>query len=379
MKKFTFGVFGWTLLLVAAFEFSVSAEDGLSHELSIGGGNDWAWLNVNKLALGGVDDDRALNKGYISVKYKTPLRSLVDWGGVDLEYGHFTDNSMFWGIDVGFGLELDNGDIDINSNPRGVSRFADKVQIGGGLSCGPVLNLPHGLRVILGMSLGFWYSQYEYDYNSNYFDLSATARTYDLFGPFLKIQCYFIEIMYRGLLGFNVVEAEVGMGSGEHASTGKGSDFDWNQHQLMVGFYLNRPDNGGYTFNRRLGTMALNCAIPGLGSMTLMKDYLWGGLALGVGLGGAMLTVIGTEYKNEDVVDDLGNMTGRTVRTRATSTLGYIGWGMEAAGYLTGLIIPWIHSKPDTKTASGDARGFNFAILPKDGDLQYVGTYKKSF
>jgi len=364
-----------SVLMLTAFAVGVSAENGLSNGLSLGGGNNLAWLKVHGLALGGVDNDGAMNKGYISVKYKTPFRSLVDWGGVDLEYGLFTDNSMFWGIDVGFGAEFDNGTV----GPNGESRFADKVrvQIGSGLSCGPVLNLPHNLRIILGMSLGIWYSYYEYDYKDNYVNVGAPGRTYDIFGPFLKIQCYHAELMYRGLLGVNVVEGRAG--SGEYASTAKGSNFDWNQHQIMVGFYLNRPDDGGYTFNRRLGTMALNCVIPGLGSMTLMKDYLWGGLALGIGLGGAMLVGIGTEYKNEDVVDGLGNMTGMTARTRTTSTLGYIGWGMEAAGYLTGLVCPWIHSNPDSKVSSGNSDGFKFAVLPKDGEAYYSGAYTKSF
>jgi len=371
MNFFTFTKLGWTLLLTAVvFAFSAAADDGTSHNLSIGGGNDLAWLKVHGLALGGVDNDGAVNKGYISVKYKTPFRSLVDWGGVDLEYGWFDNNTMLWGIDVGFGFGFDVID----------SGTTDKAQIGVGLSCGPVLNLPHNLRIIPGMSLGIWYSYYEYNYKDNYANAAATVNTYDVFGPFLKIQCYHAELMYRGLLGFNVVEGRAG--SGEYASTAKGSNFDWNQHQIMVGFYLNRPDYDDYSFSRRLGAMALNYVIPGLGSMTLMKDYLGGGLALGLGLGGAMLAMSGTKIKEEDevYVGPWGDeyVIGKK-RTKTTSTLGNVGWGIAGAGLLTGLVCPWIHSKPEAKTASGDARGFNLAVLPKDGDLQYVGSYSKSF
>jgi len=358
MSFFTFKKLGQVLVLtVAVFAFSVSAEDGFSHNLNIGGGSDLAWLKVHGLALGGVEDDGELNKGYISVKYKTPLRSMVEWGGVDLEYGWFTDNSMFWGLDVGFGVDS--------------KAYIDELQIGGGLSLGYALNLPYGLRVIPGLSVGFWYSSYKYDSDDNSHAYSK-RNGYDLCGPFLKLQWYFIEVMYRGLLGFYDVKG--GAGSGKYAVSSKDDGAEWD-HQLMVGLYLAKYislDYGGYSVFRRLGAMVLNVPIPGLGSMILQKDYLGGGISLGLYAGGMAMAFSGTKTV-------VKTSQGIKYESNELTTLGYVGICTIVGGELFNLTRPWFRTNPDSRTASVPPDGFKFAAYPKDGDLQYVGAYTKSF
>jgi len=137
--------------------------------------------------------------------------------------------------------------------------------------------------------------------------------------------------------------------------------FGWNQHQLTLGVYLNNSwlEYGGYSFNRRTGTWLINSIIPGLGSMILMEDYVGGGISFGFVAGGALLMVGGAEA--------------------LSPTLTYVGAVSAIGGQLFNLFRPWLYRKPTSKTAYNRVDGFNFAALPKDGEMQYVGTYTKSF
>jgi len=178
--------------------------------------------------------------------------------------------------------------------------------------------------------------------------------------------------MYRGLLGFYNVESKAV--SVEYSDDG----FDYNQHQVMVGVYLDSSsmevlNYGGYSFNRRLGAMAMNL-VPGLGSMTLMKDYLGGTFSIGLIVGGFVMMVYGEEEVPSGVHSS--TLLGTTGKT---TTLGYIGLCSFIGGELFNLVRPWIRSNPDSRLSFGNPDGFKFAVLPKEGDLQYVGAYKKSF
>jgi hypothetical protein len=187
MNCFTFKKLGRVLvLLTAVFAFSASAEDG-----------------------------------YFSVKYLTPLKSIVNWGGVGLEYGWFAGNAVFLGVDGLFGYIEDKGD-DFN--------------VGGGFDFGYALKLPEGLRIIPGLSAGFWYYQDENSGTKNGVEYGSHAITYNFFGPFIKVQWYHVEIMYRGLLGYYDVGASAG--SGKNAFRTSDDGFDYNHHQFTVGFYF---------------------------------------------------------------------------------------------------------------------------------------------
>jgi len=189
MNSFTFTKLGRTLLLVVAvFAFSVSAKDG-----------------------------------YFSVKYLTPLKSPVDWGGVGLEYGWFAGDAVFLGVDGLFGYDDKSGGLDL----------------GAGFSFGYALKLPERLRIITGVSAGFWHSENSSstgDYGSVN-RASSHVNTTDFIGPFIKVQWYFVEIMYRGLLGFYDAGATAGGGSKSEVTV-KDDGFDYNQHQFLVGFYF---------------------------------------------------------------------------------------------------------------------------------------------
>lgn len=373
MNLVTLTKLGRILLLVAAFVFSVSAEnDFFRNGLSVGGGDGLAWLKTDGFSSGGGgnnSDRRSDSYGYLSLKYKIP-ETKTAWGGVYVERGWIGENGMFFGIDVGGGGDSFGG--------------GSAVEIGVGLGLGYALGTPvDGLRIISGAAIGYWYSGYSsYDDIGN-MSISVNFSIHDFFGPFVKVQWHFIELMYRGLIGYYVTDSH-GNGRGYISDiTVDSSDYglDWNHHQFTVGLYLDRSslEYGGYSFKRRLGTMALNFVVPGLGSMTLMKDYLWGGIAIGLVVGGTMFAGLGTDVRYVDVVDEMGNDFGMKKRKVTYSTLGYVGWCTAYTGMLVGLVRPWIRSNPASNTVSDNARGFNFAVLPKDGETQYVGSYTKSF
>jgi hypothetical protein len=348
------------LLLAAAFAFSAAAEDVVSHNLSVDGG-----LN---------------SYSYLSLKYKLP-ESKAAWGGIYVERGLIGKNGTFFGIDLGGGSTVEDS-----------LASAGPVGLGIGLSLGYALDFPiYGLRLIQGAAIGYWYSGYS-SYNDTRTEdmrtgnrtgeyIRTNTSTHDFFAPFVKIQWHCIELMYRGLIGYYTEDyySEWASGNDGKQESVNTSDYklDWNHHQFTVGFYLNKDfDYGGYSFERRLGTMAMNI-VPGLGSVVLQKDYLWGGIAFGLFVGGELLYVIGTNMKWED--EKYEDIVVGQRETRTASTLRFVGPVMFYAGGLIGLVIPWTHRNPDTKTASGKSDGFNFAVLPKDGDLQYVGEYSKSF
>jgi len=385
-------------LVLATLVAGVSAEDVLSHNLSVGGGNDLAWLKAEGLSSGRGGNNSGEGSdtyNYFSLKYKTPVGSLTNWGGVCLERGWILENGVFFGIDVGGGGGSVNTDLLVggsaNADILGIASDTSisVVEVGGGLSLGYALSLSvDDLRIIPGAWIGYWYSGYSTTiYNDAGVYADANVSVHDFFGPFVKVQWRFIEIMYRWLIGYYEVNSHASVYTpGDRWNAGSQIDidnsvsgFDRNHHQLTVGLYFGgEGDYGGYSSNRRLGTMALNIVLPGLGSMVLQKDYLWGGIALGVGLVGQMMWSSKSEMDAEKEVDEFGNYHYSGLFPPKT-TLGKIGLCTVGAGYLIGIVRPWIRSNPDSGMASGKAPGFNFAVLPKEGDLQYVGSYSKSF
>jgi len=155
--------------------------------------------NMTVTALGGsekpltrVAAPRKKNS-YFSVKYNLP-------DGLVLEWGKFIDNSMFWTLDAGMDADVD---------------------VGIGFNYGYIFNLPHDLRVIAGLSAGYWLNKGDNDL------FYRSSR--DLFGPFLKVQWKYVEIMYRGLLG-NYKEYL--------GSTNIDEGFGWNQNKFMIGIFF---------------------------------------------------------------------------------------------------------------------------------------------
>jgi hypothetical protein len=289
--------------------------------------------------------------GFLSFKYPIPL-------GFDIEWGWFLENSRFFGADLSL---------------RVVS--SGFPTIGAGLSYGYTFDMPYGLRGIAGASAGIWFCQGEgKEYNSR--DAwenrkegkdvitSVGEASRDFVGPFLKVQSKYIEIMYRGLLGV-YTERRIGhfwYGDTDAGRWGNGwgadelkskSGFGWNQNQLMIGINLDNSwlDYGGYSFNRRSVAWLMNF-VPGLGSMIIMEDYLGGCISLGFVLGGTVVAAAGA---------------------------GSAGAIAAISGGLFNFSRPWLYKHPAYRRASVTPDGFKFAAFPNDGELQYVGTYTKSF
>ena len=289
--------------------------------------------------------------GFLSLKYNVPF-------GVDIEWGWFLENSRFLGLDMSASF--------LNWENEG--------GLGVGLSYGYTFDLPYGLRGIAGASAGIWVGLRLNPNVDRDWDVAWEKRekgknviskrgenSLDFFGPFLKVQWKYIEIMYRGLLGSYTGDYRVNYWDPssqdwniytsyqEHSEGG----FGWNQHQLMIGINIDNAllEYGGYSFNRRSVTWLMNF-VPGLGSMILMEDYLGGCISLGFVLGGVLVAAAGAPEA---------------------------GAVAAISGGLFNFSRPWLYKNPAYRTASVPPDGFKFAAYPKDGDLQYVGAYTKSF
>jgi hypothetical protein len=155
---------------------------------------------------------------YVAPKYQTTKNSL---DGVNIELECILKNGMFFGIDGSFGF----------------SGGYESYMFGGGLSLGRVYNLWGSLQLVYGGTLGFWYVDVYYDKYKNYSDFYE--EEYNFVAPFIKLRWKFIELTYRGLLGYNEMEYEDGPGHYVDENT----LFGWNNHQLMFGVYFATKTN----------------------------------------------------------------------------------------------------------------------------------------
>jgi len=114
-----------------------------------------------------------------------------------------------------------------------------------------------------------------------------------------------------------------------------------------------------FSLGIRLGTWFINDIIPGLGSMILMQDYAGGVFMFGFTVGGVVMISSGVDTNSDAlVILGLASLTGVVVGNVVRSCT---------------------YRKPNTRLGANATDGFNFAVLPKNGDLQYVAAYSKSF
>jgi len=139
---------------------------------------------------------------YTAIRYQMPLGKSMPWG-INLERG------LVWG-DVFFGIDISGG----------VGEYEGSTDLGGiGFSLGKVYDLWDELQFVYGGSVGFWVVWY-----------SSTANIeIDYLAPFVKLRWKYIELMYRGLLGSKPAP---------YVNDTGGSQFGWNNHQLMLGLYF---------------------------------------------------------------------------------------------------------------------------------------------
>jgi hypothetical protein len=335
-------------------------------------------VNLNGAAGGGESGEREHGTySYSVLKYKFPIKTNVKWGGVNVEYGKIRDDGYFSAFDFGWavGWNADDDDLEIDA-------------LGIGKTYGYALDLPENLRLIVGGSVGIWFSRSHTSFSDVSKGTSGGVSTmaFDFFGPTAKIQWKFLELSYRWLLGYYTVDGSITAGSGSYKTTTDLDDngFGYKRHQLALGFCAREEltkswDYGEYSFADRFGTAAMNWTIPGLGSMVVMHNYRWGISILGSIVGGITCNIIASDLGVDD--DDIGYSESEKKSRRATSaTLGAIGTTALVVGLLANAAHPWIAGlKSPAKTASHPADGFKFAAYPKDGELKYVGAYTKSY
>jgi hypothetical protein len=133
------------------------------------------------------------------------------WSGGNLEGGVVWGNGMFAGMDFGLGTDWND----------------HCLFIGGGVSFGDVYDFGNQSQLVYGGSVGIWYGMlYDYHVDGYYF-----YDHYDFLAPFVKLRWKFVELTYRGLLGWKM--GEYNDGGNSYAVDG----FSYNQ-QLMLGLYF---------------------------------------------------------------------------------------------------------------------------------------------
>ncbi|GBU21007.1 hypothetical protein R80B4_00894 [Fibrobacteres bacterium R8-0-B4] len=165
----------------------------------------------------------AIYNVYIAPKYQVPLGTPISWGGIDIEGGWAFLNGMFFGINI-------NGGFDMKNN----------TMVGAGFSLGNVYDLVGALQFVYGGSVGLWYLK---TYNYKYKGVYDPYDEYDYLAPFVKLRWKYIELMYRGLLGctmgqYDLKKVDNGSGRPDFYWKEDVTNFGWNRHQLMLGYYF---------------------------------------------------------------------------------------------------------------------------------------------
>jgi hypothetical protein len=157
---------------------------------------------------------------YFAPKYITPWGGPVSWGGVDYEAGMIFENGVVVGLDVTNGIDLER-------------RTA---MVGIGVSVGGVYDLGNKLQLAYGGAMGLWYLGFM-DPNESKDTKNEIwpDATYNFLAPFVKLRWDFVELTYRGLLGFRDVTV---CGDDPRYWHTESKGLGWNHHQLMTGFYF---------------------------------------------------------------------------------------------------------------------------------------------
>jgi len=153
--------------------------------------------------------------GYYALKYQIPVGTPISWGGVHLEFGSIPWDDVSFGMDLSFGIS----DSDKNEN----------TMIGFGVILSKAYNLYDKLQIVYGGSYGLFVLVEEQRDS-----LTRSKLNMDFFATFIKLRWNYIELTYRGLLGFN----EKGYYNNGNYISESEERFGWNNHQLMLGLYL---------------------------------------------------------------------------------------------------------------------------------------------
>jgi len=132
---------------------------------------------------------------YYSLKYQ-----FGDGFGWGLGAGKVWPSNLLKG-DFFVGLEVE--EMGILSPWKSEGNVIEIFGLGGGLNVGGVYGeLPHDLKLVYGLSAGFWSSQFEYEYPTFYgTDTDYYTDQNVLVGPFAKVRWHGLEAGFRLLFG----------------------------------------------------------------------------------------------------------------------------------------------------------------------------------
>jgi len=131
-----------------------------------------------------------------------------------------------------------------------------------------------------------------------------------------------------------------------------------------------------FTGGERVATAALNL-VPGLGSFMIMKDYLGGGINVGIATVGIVMFAAGWEESTE-----YSQFGSATTTSWELGGLGFAGLGvLFGGGTLWNICRSITCHKPGSRSASaGQSEIFNFAVLPDgNGGVRGYAVYSMGF
>jgi uncharacterized repeat protein (TIGR02543 family) len=222
-------------------------------EADAGGTGSWDEQFVNTSEVNPTTSKKKYHGGikkiktsgyYFAPKYIIPTGEPISWGGINYEMGQIFSNGMFLGGDMTYGHDFG----------------ARAGMYGGGISLGGVYDFGNKLQLACGGTVGFWYigrmfPNYSYEektfehftrhYNK---EESWSGVTYNIFAPFVKLRWDFVELTYRGLLGYKNERNYDDRDPYRYGLT-EDKGFGWNHHQLMAGLYLSTLKREDMKFN----------------------------------------------------------------------------------------------------------------------------------
>jgi len=149
---------------------------------------------------------------YLAPKYQFGRHPFL--GGVNLEGGVVWGKGAFVGIDAGIGDWVEGKDDRV---------INQQIEGGASINFGNTYNFGDSLQLVYGGSAGIWFMTESYFSASDY----NYSEYLSFVGPFVKLRWKFVELTYRGLLGYIYHSLD----------NGSEGNISWT-HQLMIGLYF---------------------------------------------------------------------------------------------------------------------------------------------
>jgi hypothetical protein len=178
--------------------------------LALGIGAATAEADGSDLAVQGGAKVRKINT-YVALKYQIPEQKRTEkWGDILLEAGYFGESGAFFGYEIGFASYM--------GSLNRLSDSSSQIALNFAFNCGSVKSLVSDLKLVYGMSAGFYvfgelykdttYTSYGSEVSSGFKELS-----WGIFGPFIGLRWRYIEFLYKGWVCMGYKEEE---GSGKN-------------------------------------------------------------------------------------------------------------------------------------------------------------------